>query len=298
MKIVVLMSSWNGQSYIAEQIHSILNQSVAADILLIIRDDGSTDKTVSIIEGIKDQRIELIQGENLGVIKSFLYLVNYCRKYSPEFIALADQDDVWLPQKIEAGISKIEKLDCPALYCSALNVVDHDLGGIYTHAYTDSITFESAIFTNCATGCTCIFNSYLLNVIECDPDFSALLMHDWWLYIYAISYGVVVYDEKSHILYRQHAGNQIGVKSGIVGLFKRLSKFISRPAFPNRVSQSTEFLRLNSSRLKQDQYLYLSRLSKASLSFFSRVYFLFKNKPHRRRVVDILVDDIVFLLAR
>jgi rhamnosyltransferase len=298
MKIVVLMSCWNGQSYIAEQINSILNQSVASDIHLVIRDDGSTDNTVSIVEGIKDPRIELIQGQNLGVVKSFLYLIHYCKKYSPDFIALADQDDFWMPQKLEVGISKIHKFDIPALYCSALNVVGPNLEKIYIHTYKDNITFESSIFSNCATGCTCILNARLLDVMECNPDFSKLIMHDWWLYIYAIAYGIVVYDENSHILYRQHAGNQIGVKSGIWGFFKRLSSFISRPAYPNRVSQSAEFLRLNESKLKQAQHLYLSILSKSSLSFFSRLHFLIKTKPHRRRVVDILVDDIVFLLAR
>ena len=97
-KVAVLLSTYNGEKYVGAQIHSILTQNYK-NIEIVVRDDGSKDKTVEIIKEYmqKYSNIVLHQGENLGFIKSFFELLKY---EDADYYAFADQDDIWLPNKI------------------------------------------------------------------------------------------------------------------------------------------------------------------------------------------------------
>lgn len=111
-KIVILMSTYNGEKYISDQIESIMRQKTSADILLKIRDDGSKDDTCEIIEEKQSKypgKIILIKGENIGYNNSFFYLIKNISGF--EYYALSDQDDVWLEDKIETAIKNIEEQD-------------------------------------------------------------------------------------------------------------------------------------------------------------------------------------------
>ena len=121
------MSTYNGEKYIRMQLDSILGQTYE-NLCLLIRDDGSTDRTVSILEEYakRDNRITYYTGKNIGVIQSFLELL---RNSSEEagYYAFADQDDVWLPEKIGRAVEKIEAVQEPALYCSETYLTDEEL---------------------------------------------------------------------------------------------------------------------------------------------------------------------------
>ena len=103
----VVLSSYNGEKYIIKQIDSILNQTYR-NIHLFIRDDGSSDNTAALIRSFEnDERITCIYGENRGVIKSF-YEATKVASRSSEYIAFSDQDDYWLPNKIERAVNLLE----------------------------------------------------------------------------------------------------------------------------------------------------------------------------------------------
>ena len=109
MRIAVLMSSYNGEQYIKEQIDSILNQKGKFNIDIYVRDDGSFDNTIHILEDYqKKGLIKFCGGENIGPAKSFLTLLALADGY--DFYAFADQDDIWFENKIESAILKIEKI--------------------------------------------------------------------------------------------------------------------------------------------------------------------------------------------
>ncbi|RYH17159.1 MAG: glycosyltransferase, partial [Alcaligenaceae bacterium] len=126
MSVAILLSTYNGESYISAQLYSILGQMAPNDIL-IIRDDGSTDNTVQAIVEFSDPRIQLMHGINIGFVASFFELLRTV-SWEHDVFMLADQDDVWLPDKISrASIALTSQDGSPHLYCSRLRLVDSQL---------------------------------------------------------------------------------------------------------------------------------------------------------------------------
>lgn len=209
--VIVLMSTYNGEKYLEEQIQSIIKQSI--DVKLIVRDDGSTDRTCDILQKYHMLgKLEWYKGENIGFMKSFLTLL----KNAPEayYYAFSDQDDYWENNKIKIAIEKIENKNIPCLYCSNLKIVDEhlkDLPYIYNKNKMDT-KFENILWHNISAGCTMVFNDKLAKYInKYNP--CKIKYHDWWVCLLAATFGKIIYDEEMYIKYRQHASNVIGCKT-------------------------------------------------------------------------------------
>lgn len=295
-KILVLLSSWNGQQFILEQLSSIISQDIDAKLHILIRDDGSTDETVQIIRSLNNPCIELIVGENIGAKASFFSLIAEARNRDADFVALADQDDVWKTEKLKVAIEKLQLQNGPALYCSAMNLVDADLNPLGLYRFNDELGFEGSFFSNGATGCSCVFNRDLLVLLEKMPAADEVLMHDWWLYLIASAFGKVVYDRSSHILYRQHVSNQVGMRTGYAALLHRFRMFFRRPARPSRLTQAIEFRRIYGDYLIPSSRHYLSELITCKDSFLKRIRFAFTFRPHRKGLLDEIFALAVFIL--
>lgn len=214
MKVVVLMSTWQGERFVEEQLRSILNQLPSGG-RVIVRDDGSTDRVVARIESIGDPRITLIRGENIGFSRSFFALLDAVPD-DADIVLLSDQDDVWLPCKVARAISRLAPLaDRPALYCSRLRLVDEKLRPLgLSPAWRRPPSFRNALVENIAVGCTCAINRRGLNLVRQKGDLDLLRFHDWWLYLVISAFGEVVLDPEPTILYRQHAANTVGAHQG------------------------------------------------------------------------------------
>lgn len=219
-QIDVLLATYNGEKYIKEQIESILSQTYK-NIKLIISDDCSSDKTVEILKEYekKDNRIELyIQKQNLGVVKNIEFLLN---KVENELYMLSDQDDIWLPEKIEKSVLKLksEKAD---LVFGDLEVVDKELKTIYPsfgnfmllskkiNKYIDS--YRMNYLYNCVTGCTIISKKEFIKKILPLPTKSKYLLHDHWIALMVSLNGKLAYMKEKYIKYRQHGNNEVGTK--------------------------------------------------------------------------------------
>ncbi len=230
--VQVLMSTYNGEKYLKEQIDSILSQE-NVEVSLLIRDDGSTDKTLSILEKIvkENTNVSYYIGKNIGAAKSFIDLVNQSKE--ADYYAFADQDDVWNSKKIISAIEKIENdTNIPSLYISALEVVDEELNTIEIKKVSGNLCFEGEMVKNFATGCTMVFNKKLCNAIKTyNPSY--IIMHDSWItrVCYAIG-GNVVVDENTYIKYRQHGNNVVGYKDEG---FRKLKKQL-KIAFIDKIS--------------------------------------------------------------
>lgn len=215
-RVLILMSTYNGEKYIEEQLKSIQKQNYSNQMLMI-RDDGSTDGTLEIIQNYqkRDMDICLLSGENLGVCESYFALLKAANKKA-DYYALADQDDYWLPDKISAAVQKIERevdKKNPILYAGNKILVDEKLNRIhskvtYLSEYVPS--FGNALVQNICTGCTCVINQALLSLICAHIPKEKVIMHDWWIYLVASAFGTVIYDKDSYILYRQHKNNVHG----------------------------------------------------------------------------------------
>ncbi|MBO6232725.1 MAG: glycosyltransferase family 2 protein [Clostridia bacterium] len=217
-KIDVLLATYNGEKYVAEQIESILNQTYK-NINLIISDDCSSDKTQEILREYsqKDSRIKLyLQQENLGVVKNIEFLL---KQVENPLYMLADQDDYWLPEKIEKSVEKLNNENADLVF-GDLEVVDQNLKAIYPsfgdfmllnrkiNKYIDS--YKVNYLYNCVTGCTLISKKEFIKYILPLPTNSKFVIHDHWIGLMVSLNGKLAYMPEKYIKYRQHGNNQVG----------------------------------------------------------------------------------------
>ena len=209
-KVVVMMSTYNGEKYLKPQIESILTQK-GVKVHLVIRDDGSTDATKDILGEYcaKFQNITVYKGENVGYIKSFMWLVKKVGAEKDTYYAFSDQDDIWDNQKLKAAVDMInkEKKDIPVMYYSDLNVVDKD-GSFIRKANTweGSIDkYKISVFIG-IRGCTMVYNYHLQALLQKYSP-RKISGHDTYIALLAFWSGHVVYDSNAYIDYRQTGEN-------------------------------------------------------------------------------------------
>ncbi|MCC9696865.1 glycosyltransferase family 2 protein, partial [Streptococcus agalactiae] len=209
---------YNGEKFLAQQIESIQKQTFK-EWNLLIRDDGSSDKTCDIIRNFtaKDSRIRFInenEHHNLGVIKSFFTLVNY---EVADFYFFSDQDDVWLPEKLSVSLeaAKHKASDVPLLVYTDLKVVNQELNilqdsMIRAQSHHANTTLLPELTENTVTGGTMMINHALAEKWFTPND---ILMHDWFLALLAASLGEIIYLDLPTQLYRQHDNNVLGART-------------------------------------------------------------------------------------
>jgi len=260
--LFILIGTFNGSDYIQQQIKSIQVQIFHYDWRLLIRDDVSSDDTLKKIKAIegKDERIKLVSDYlgRLGPAGNYGALMQYAYESGADHIMLADQDDVWLPNKIHDQMSLMTRLEKesplkPILVHSDLIVVDEKLQEIHPSFMTyQGIHNESndrlpvLLVQNFVTGCASLLNRSLVKLVLPIPG--DILMHDWWIALCAAACGRIGYVPRPTVLYRQHSGNCIGAK----GFWTSLNPL--RTAWLNRRRMGIEHLKktfLQSQRLSQ-----------------------------------------------
>lgn len=252
--VAVLMSTYNGEKYIREQLDSLFAQR-EVDVRLFVRDDGSTDNTIGILEEYSRERpISIwVDGENVRPGESFMRLVYKCADIPDiEYYAFADQDDIWLEDKLIIAITAMRRYagEEPILYSSNQYLyVDGVIKGD-RHKEPQKTGLISHMTKNTIAGCTFVFNKALAQIVSSNdkPDQRILKyrLHDAWLMLFAIACGHVIYDETSHMLYRIHGENTVGVRK--VSVKERLNRleryFVKRDDSNLRMITAQELLRL------------------------------------------------------
>jgi len=205
------MSTYNGNQYIREQISSIFAQ-VDIKVKLLIRDDGSKDNTIEIIRSIYNEDIELVVESNIGVANSYYQLLKMAagRDEKYDYFALADQDDIWLPDKLISAIQLIKEKKAD-LYCGSLDAFK-DKSPVSRHMFINKNLFSDTelMLRSSVPGCTMVFNSKLLfRICEYTPQW--MEMHDSWILRVCKYTGMkVVMDSVPKIRYRLHDNNTCG----------------------------------------------------------------------------------------
>ena len=232
MKLIVLLSSYNGEKYIREQLDSLLNQDLKPD-KIFIRDDGSKDETINILEEYKKNNdcIEYYCGNNLGPAKSFFELINKCEE--ADYYALCDQDDVWFKDKLSRAVELLEKEDNSKslLYCSKYTLTDKDLNPIDSNVsdlYNFS-DFPHSLIYHTAPGCTFVFNNEARKrIVKYDVEKEYCLIHDAIIHKVVCMFGKMILDNESHMYYRQHGDNEIGMNANKIEVFiGRVNRFLN-----------------------------------------------------------------------
>ncbi|WP_242364369.1 glycosyltransferase family 2 protein [Limosilactobacillus antri] len=216
-EVAILMSTYNGEKYLRDQVKSILEQTYR-NWHLYIRDDGSTDETQSIISEFETKYPEKItffnkdKVENKGVVKSFMEML---AGTEADFYMFSDQDDVWKKEKVAKSVKAMLKQDYsqkPICIHTDLQVVNANLEGDEvmngTRIWHD---FQHLLFSNCITGCTMMVNQVVKSMMHFGTiDYDKIYMHDWWIGLICAEFGEIVYLNDPLILYRQHGDNVVG----------------------------------------------------------------------------------------
>jgi glycosyltransferase involved in cell wall biosynthesis len=225
LRVQILLSTYDGAAYLPALLASLDAQS-HRNVHLLARDDGSRDDTLGVFLAHTGERPAAIaSGRHVGVPESFLLLL---RDADPEadLYAFCDQDDVWLPGKLDRAVRALHALDParPALYCSRPQPVDATLAPLAGYPLPRrALGFANALVENRAPGCTAMFNRAARTLLLRHMP-RAAQMHDHWAYLVISAFGTVHYDREPQMWYRQHARNAVGAPAAIVSRLRGLSR--------------------------------------------------------------------------
>lgn len=241
MKLIILLSAYNGASFIRQQLDSLLTQSLPG-VEILVRDDGSTDDTCKILEEYaKRGALRWYAGSNLGPAHSFWQLLRDCD--DADYYAFCDQDDIWDEDKLETAVAALSCFgaDIPALYCCDVRVTDESLNVLYDHMVDRCPTdYPHALLRNLAPGCTFVFNHQARELLLLyDAKKLSLVLHDWTAYQIVACFGHVVFDTTVHMSYRQHMNNVNGAhRKTAASLIKKVPLFWNGPMRNSRRCQA------------------------------------------------------------
>ncbi|KRM84215.1 glycosyltransferase, group 2 family protein [Limosilactobacillus coleohominis DSM 14060] len=288
--IAILMSTYNGDKYLKTQIQSIINQKYT-NWHLYIRDDGSTDKTIEIIEEFekKEPRISFFNRKNIknvGVTRSFIDLLN---NVNADYYMFSDQDDYWMPNKISICLNKISKVSGPTCVFTELQVVNKNLKLL--HLMNNSnvwFDFPHFLFGNCVTGCTMMINNDLKSLLLIEKtNFQNVYLHDWWIAMICASFGKLLYVSTPTIYYRQHGDNAEGSKKDNLKTIAKRTLHLDHEitGMAKILAMDYEFNRLFGDQINGINYQYIKGYSPLfnckNISFINRLIMILKLPPLR-----------------
>lgn len=229
-RIAVVMSTYNGEACLAQQLDSVLAQD-APGITVFVRDDGSSDGTVDLLEGYERRGdVVLIRGRNEGVVSSFLDLVAAVPR-DFDYISLCDQDDVWHPDKLSRAVGLLEGKDgsIPQLYCSEYYFCDEGMARVgRSHHNRIGVAFPTMLYDNMVSGNTTVINRTLADLVVAAGR-EGVYTHDWWLGLVASALGELTYDDFASLEYRRTGSNASPTGSGGMRLLRyRIRTFFGK----------------------------------------------------------------------
>lgn len=292
--VKVLMSTFNGEKYIKEQVLSILGQE-NVNVSLLIRDDGSSDRTVTLLEDMarENANIKIICGNNVGACNSFLHLL-WDTSDEADYYAFADQDDVWLKDKLSEAIKLMDNNSTneKILYCGSTQTVNEKLAFLKQKERRNvKPSFGNSLIENISSGCTMVFTKKLKEYICNFLMPKDIYMHDWFLYMIACDRGNVVFDTRPFVLYRQHSNNVLGNAVTLKALLqRRINNFNKlRKYVPKQIRNYTEIYR------PQSTNGYLCSLF-CNLSLAGKFKILFCGDIKRQNIMESIIYKLLIFL--
>ena len=292
--MTVLMSTYNGEAFLEEQLESIFSQD-CGEVFVLVRDDGSTDATHEILDRYKGERFCWYTGENMGPAQSFMDLVYHAPE--SEYYAFADQDDYWYPEKLGAGIRYLRDQTGPALwYCRkrVTNAVLETLGN-GKDMYIEPLCTGFSLMKCTVTGCSMEFNRALWEKLqEYHPE--RIVMHDIWVLLVALCLGTVGSEDRIYMDYRQHGNNCLGRQTsawrrGVA----RLRSIPGHVTNRERSEMAAELLRGYGPQLQERDRINLERLVRRRLG--DRLRLMASDYFNRESLMDTICIKLLILMG-
>jgi len=304
-KIAILLAAYNGEKYIAEQIESLLSQT-EKNFVCYVHDDGSTDSTINILKKYElmfPEKIVILNYSSTGGAKNnFLSML---ANVEEDYVMFCDQDDVWLPNKIEKTFKTMvlseEKFEsAPVCVFTDMYVVDENLRVISDSFLKrmkknpTKISVLQLLCNNVVAGCTLMINKQCIELSRFYQDANNIRMHDWWCALVAATCGYLVFLDAKTSLYRQHSVNVIGASHN---QFVWLKKIKFNLLNHQQIERSREGIVAIKSIGKElvllpninEQYInFLSQLLLIDkYGKYKRMYFFAKNKLLKKDIKNI-----------
>jgi rhamnosyltransferase len=293
-RVAVLVASFNGSEWISSQILSI-NSQLDCSIHIFVRDDGSLDDTIEIIKKMAMKiPITIIDSHDFftgSSAKNFFELIYGIDSSKFDYIAFADQDDIWFPEKIKNSIRLMIDTNSVA-YSSNLIAFDNKLQRSW---FIDKVSNKKRfdyLFQGASAGCTYVLSRSALDFVKVKlmdktDDFPKFFSHDWVIYAICRSFDLMwVHDKRSFIAYRQHDRNVFGAKPGIKGFFARI-ELIKNGWYRGHILYLKKFIRCSPQELK-----IISAVERMNLT--DRCYLIWNIKLLRREFLARL--QLAFLI--
>jgi glycosyltransferase involved in cell wall biosynthesis len=298
--IQIIMSTYNGEKYLIEQLDSIVNMAGFEAVSVLIRDDGSKDGTRLILDKYSRQYgFKVIYGENVGVNRSIWILLENtdptCKYY-----AICDQDDVWLPDKFNIALSMIEKEDSsiPLLFGSLSEIVDENLKHLgSTVNPKKGLSYYNAMTQNVTPGHTQVFNRVMVDMLI-EKGAENIHVIDWWLYLMASAMGKVVFADVYTVRHRQHGINAVGYETHFFrSTYNRFKSLKSKKG--NAVSeQLLSFLERYKDILpveyRKETVAYFDSMCCAT----KRIRYAFRCRAYRQQTVENLAFKLLYIIGK
>lgn len=299
-KIQILLSTYNGEKYLREQLDSYYAQTCCAQICVLIRDDGSTDGTEEILrEYAQRDAFRVVFGENLGVNGSYQWLIEHSDPQC-DYYALSDQDDVWYPEKLNTALAVLDEADpgIPCLFASCTQITDANLRPIGTSTLpVRGISFYNAMIQNILPGHTQVMNQRMMTLSR-EMGFAQVHVIDWWFYLVASGVGRVLYHPQCTVLHRQHGGNAVGMRVHTLShIFRRLRFIREKRGNACSLQLQAFFCQYGAilpAEMRNETEHFFSHMS----SFHMRVRYVLHCKAYRQERFDTLIFKILYILGK
>lgn len=296
MKIAVLMSTYNGEAYLNEQLESLANQTVADKMTVYIRDDGSSDRTLEIIASWKERMdLVLLQGGNLGPANSFWALIKEA-SIQADYYAFCDQDDIWDADKLEISINHLQ--EGAMLYICNCRLVDAQ-GKLLEERYRQTdpeISLARLFISGVAQGCAMTFTNSLRSLVA-ESAVSSIPMHDIIVMLYAYCCGNIYWDSTPRFSYRVHGSNVVAKSNkSLLQKIKTTQRNWKNGSRNSMTIVAAEMLQ-NLQTLTDEDKKYLTLASRCRKSLMSKIKLLrykteqpIPEKLYRSFCIRVLLD--------
>ena len=299
-RIQILMSTYNGEAHLREQLDSYVALDNFDEVKVLIRDDGSSDGTVAILhEYAEKYGFEIIEGENVGLNASMFELVSRC-DLECDYFSFSDQDDVWLPYKLSRAVSSLDSVDnsSPYLYAACSSITDNrlEIKG-KTLIPKRPLSFYNAMIQNVCVGHTQVANRELVKLLRLHFS-NDIYVYDSWVYTVASAFGKIIYDKTPTTLYRQHANNVVGYET------KKLKNFVKRvkrlkTGKSRRYSyQLKAFCELYADMIPEEYRKESAKYFKRQRNVFTRFGYIFGTKMYRQTRTEGIVFRLMYLFGK
>lgn len=296
-KVAVLISTYNGEKYLKEQLDSILKQTYK-NIEIVIRDDGSNDSTLEIIKKYQEKYSNIIlkEGTNIGFLKSFFKLLELA---NADYYAYCDQDDVWIENKIELAVKELNKLDNskPNMVFGNSDYYDENMNFLGKGEEHRTFSFKNSMYECVAQGMTMTINEVAKNfIVQNIPE--KCLFHDWWTYMVCSGMGNVAYNDEVVVKYRRFQKNATAEgQNAFKVLLWRIEKLFTDNGMKDIKIQQLEYKKMFYDKMSEENKAFLDTFVQEKYNFFKALKKAFYPQKLRRKLVDDLMVRILFIFG-